>query len=89
MSKKSEELKKWTDIIDCLKVEGVKEMHFKEISEETKIPIVTDMKVMTFACVLKLDLTANEDFIREIADKAKIQENLEKEIMKIENTWKE
>lgn len=34
-------------------------------------------------------MSEKEDFIREIADKAKNQEQLEKEILKIESTWKE
>jgi len=64
-------------------------MHFREMSEELKIPIVTDFKLMTFADVLKLDLFKNQEYIQEVAEKAKVQENLEKEISKIENTWKE
>mmetsp|Transcript_72396 Transcript_72396/g.156597 ORF Transcript_72396/g.156597 Transcript_72396/m.156597 type:complete len:180 (-) Transcript_72396:471-1010(-) len=64
-------------------------MHFKEISDEVKVKVNTDMKTMTVADVMMLQLTKNEEFIREIAEKAKLQENLEKEILKIESTWKE
>lgn len=85
----SDDLRKSTDLIECLKVEGVKEMHFREISEEVKVTINCDMKTMIVADVLQLKLTQNEEFIREIAEKAKVQENLEKDILKIESTWKE
>jgi len=70
-------------------MEGVKEMHFKEISDEVKVPINTDMKTMLFKDVLKLKLSLNMEFITEIAEKAKSQENLEKEIQLIESKWKE
>jgi len=64
-------------------------MHFKEISDEVKVKINTDMKTMLVSDVLQLKLAANEAFICEIADKAKSQENLEKEIQSIESKWKE
>jgi len=82
-------LKKSTDLIECLKVEGVKEIHFKEIADEIKVQINTDMKTMLVSDVLMLELSKNEEFVREIAEKAKNQETLEKEILKIESTWKD
>jgi len=84
-----EDLKKSSDVIERLKFEGVKEMHFKEISEEVKVHINTDMKTMLVSDVFKLKLSSNIDFITEIAEKAKSQENLEKEIQIIESKWKE
>ena len=84
-----DDLRKSTELIECLKVDGVKEMHFREISEEAKVKINTDMKTMTLANVMQLQLVKNDEFVREIAEKAKLQENLEKEILKIESTWKE
>lgn len=68
-------------------------MHFQEISTEMKINISCDVKNMETREVLLLLkeplMSEKEDFIREIADKAKNQEQLEKEILKIESTWKE
>jgi len=88
-----EELLKQADLIDCLRIEGVKDLHFQEISNEMKIPISCDVKNMETREVLMLLreplMSEKEDFIREIADKAKNQEQLEKEILKIESTWKE
>jgi len=89
LMQKIDELRKNTELIECLKVEGVKEVHFKEISEEVKVNINTDMKTMTVSDVMKLKLCEFDEFIREIAEKAKTQENLEKDILKIESTWKE
>jgi len=85
----ADNLRKNSELVDCLKVEGVKEVHFKEISEETGKKINTDMKTMLFSDVLSLELGEHEEFIREIAEKAKQQENLEKDILKIESSWKE
>jgi len=88
-----EELLKQADLIDCLRIDGVKDLHFQEISNEMKIPISCDVKNMETREVLLLlkepHLSEKEDFLREVADKAKNQENLEKEILKIEVTWKE
>jgi len=89
LSNIADNLRKNSELVDCLKVEGVKEVHFKEISEETGKKINTDMKTMLFSDVLSLELGEHEEFIREIAEKAKQQENLEKDILKIESSWKE
>ena len=44
---------------------------------------------MTLSDVMKLKLCEFDEFIREIVEKAKTQENLEKDILKIESTRKE
>ena len=64
LMQKIDELRKNTELIECLKVEGVKEVHFKEISEEVKVNINTDMKTMTLSDVMKLKLCEFDEFIR-------------------------
>jgi len=84
---------KQADLIDCLRIDGVKDIHFQEIANEMGIQCSCDVKNMETREVLLLlkepKLSEKFDFINEISDKAKNQENLEKEILKIESTWKE
>jgi hypothetical protein len=61
LMQKTDELRKNTELIECLKVEGVKEVHFREISEEVKVPINTEMKTMTVADVMKLKLSEYDE----------------------------
>mmetsp|Transcript_49153 Transcript_49153/g.41476 ORF Transcript_49153/g.41476 Transcript_49153/m.41476 type:complete len:104 (+) Transcript_49153:142-453(+) len=57
LMQKTDELRKNTELIECLKVEGVKEVHFREISDEVGVSINTDMKTMTVSDVMKLKLS--------------------------------